>query len=100
MTDIAGAKNDYIHEGRCEKKKSYAWIYLRENDLILRMYFSSVDGQRQAQAKLVADLTANSVSSSQVESISGYLRDWESVDFDDKRRVRVLDTLVSQVSKL
>ena len=54
-----------------------------------------LDGQRQAQAKLVADLTANSVSSSQVESISGYLRDWESVDFDDKRRV--LDTLVSQV---
>lgn len=30
-----------------------------------------------------------------VESISGYQRDWESVDFDDKRRV--LDTLVSQV---
>lgn len=54
-----------------------------------------LDGQRQTQAKLVADLTANSVSSSQVESISGYLRDWESVDFDDKRRV--LDTLVSQV---
>lgn len=27
------------------------------------------------------------VLSSQVESISGYLRDWESVDFDDKRRV-------------
>ena len=54
-----------------------------------------LDGQRQVQAKLVADLTANSVSSSQVESISGYLRDWESVDFDDKRRV--LDTLVSQV---
>ncbi len=54
-----------------------------------------LDGQRQAQAKLVADLTANSVSSSQVASISGYLRDWESVDFDDKRRVR--DTLVSQV---
>lgn len=54
-----------------------------------------LDGQRQTQAKLVADLTANSVSSSQVESISGYLRDWESVDFDNKRRA--LDTLVSQV---
>lgn len=43
----------------------------------------------------MADFTANSVSSSQIESISGYLRDWESVDFDDKRRV--FDTLVSQV---
>ena len=52
----------------------------------------------QAQAKLVADLTANSVSSSQVANISDYLLDWESVDFDDKRRV--LDTLVSQVQAI
>lgn len=51
-----------------------------------------LDGQRQTQVKLVADLTANSASSSQVDSISGYLRDWEYVDFDDKGRV--LDTLV------
>lgn len=31
-----------------KSKKSYARIYLRENDLILRMYFSNVDKQRQA----------------------------------------------------
>lgn len=49
----------------------------------------------ETQAKRVADLTANSVLSSQVESIFGYLQDWASADFDDKRRV--LDTLVSQV---
>ncbi|BDF07573.1 hypothetical protein CE91St49_10120 [Emergencia timonensis] len=54
-----------------------------------------LDGQRQTQAKRVADLTANFVLSSQVESIFGYLQDWASADFDDKRQV--LDTLVSQV---
>lgn len=31
-----------------KSKKSYARIYLREDDLILRMYFSNVDKQRQA----------------------------------------------------
>lgn len=30
-----------------KSKKSYARIYLREHDLILRMYFSNVDKQRQ-----------------------------------------------------
>lgn len=37
--------------------------------------------------KLVADLTANSVSSSQIESISGYLQNWDEISFDDKRRM-------------
>lgn len=31
-----------------KSKKSFARIYMRENDLILRMYFSIVDKQRQA----------------------------------------------------
>lgn len=31
-----------------KSRKSYARIYLRENDIILRMYFSNVDKQRQA----------------------------------------------------
>lgn len=30
-----------------KSKKSYARIYIRENDLILRLYFSHVDKQRQ-----------------------------------------------------
>ena len=54
-----------------------------------------LDAERQKQLKLVADLTANSVSSSQVDSITGYLSHWEDVSFDDRRRV--LDTLVSKV---
>lgn len=31
-----------------KSKKSYARIYLRDNDLILRMYFSNVNSQKQA----------------------------------------------------
>ena len=54
-----------------------------------------LDTERQKQLKLVADLTANSVSSSQIESISGYLENWDEVSFDDKRRVA--DTLISKI---
>ena len=46
-----------------------------------------LDAERQKQLRLVADLTANSVSASQIDSITGYLDDWESVSFDDKRKV-------------
>ena len=54
-----------------------------------------LDAERQKQLKLVADLTANSVSTSQLDSISGYLKNWDEVSFDDKRRV--LDTLISKI---
>jgi hypothetical protein len=54
-----------------------------------------LDTERQKQLKLVTDLTANSVSSSQIESISGYLENWDEVSFDDKRRV--VDTLISKI---
>lgn len=54
-----------------------------------------LDAERQKQLKLVADLTANSVSASQIDSITGYLDDWESVSFDDKRKV--VDILISQI---
>ena len=54
-----------------------------------------LDAERQKQLRLVADLTANSVSASQIDSITGYLDDWESVSFDDKRNV--VDILISQI---
>ena len=54
-----------------------------------------LDAERQKQLKLVADLTANSVSTSQLDSISGYLKNWDEVSFDDKRRV--VDTLISKI---
>lgn len=54
-----------------------------------------LDTERKKQLKLVADLTANSVSSSQIDSITGYLQNWDEVSFDDKRRV--VDTLISKI---
>ena len=52
-------------------------------------------GIQKAVDRAVADLTANSVSASQIDSITGYLDDWESVSFDDKRKV--VDILISQI---
>ena len=43
----------------------------------------------------MADLTANSVSDTQIDSITNYLNDWESVSFDDKRKV--VDILISHI---
>ena len=54
-----------------------------------------LDAERQKQLKLVADLTANSVSDTQIDSITNYLNDWESVSFDDKRKV--VDILISHI---
>ena len=54
-----------------------------------------LDTERQKQLKPVAGLTANSVSSSQIESILGYLQNWDEVNLDGKRRV--VDTLISKI---
>lgn len=54
-----------------------------------------LDAQRQRQLKLVADLTANSVSASQLDQVAEELARWEQVSFDDKRRV--VDTLIARV---
>ena len=43
----------------------------------------------------MADLTANSVSDTQIDCITNYLNDWESVSFDDKRKV--VDILISHI---
>ena len=70
----------------------------RANPLLLQYAntrIEKLDAERQKQLRLVADLTANSVSASQIESITGYLDDWESVSFDDKRKV--VDILISQI---
>ncbi len=68
------------------------------NPLLLQYANSRIeelDTERQKQLKLVADLTANSVSSSQIDSITGYLQNWDEVSFDDKQRV--VDTLISKI---
>ena len=69
-----------------------------DNPLLLQYAntrIEELDAERQRQLRLVADLTANSVSASQIDSITGYLDDWESVSFDDK--CKVVDILISQI---
>ena len=43
----------------------------------------------------IAELTVETISPEQVKQISGYLDTWDSVSFDDKRRV--LDLLIVAV---
>ena len=57
-----------------------------------------LDSRKQALVKEIADLTVNTISPEQVQQISGYLDTWETVSFDDKRRV--LDLLVTTVEAI
>jgi len=53
------------------------------------------DAKRQELLKEVADLSAETVSKTQIEAISDYLDNWENTDFDDKRRV--IDSLIVRI---
>jgi DNA invertase Pin-like site-specific DNA recombinase len=54
---------------------------------------AALDAKRQELLKAVADLSAETVSTEQIEVISNYLDDWENTDFDGKRRV--VDILIT-----
>ena len=56
---------------------------------------AELDSRKQALVKEIAELTVETISPEQVKQISGYLDTWDSVSFDDKRRV--LDLLVVTV---
>ncbi len=56
---------------------------------------AELDSRKQALVKEIAELTVETISPEQVQQISGYLEAWETVSFDDKRRV--LDLLVTTV---
>ena len=45
--------------------------------------------------KAIADMTAEAFSSEKLERISGYLTDWDNVDFEDRRFV--IDGLIYQI---
>ena len=46
-----------------------------------------LDKRRQALVDEIAKLSAEAVSPEQIDTISGYLDDWESVSFEDKQKV-------------
>jgi len=54
-----------------------------------------LDAKRQSLMMAIADMTAEAVSPEQIERISGYLDDWDNVDFEDRRFV--VDGLISSI---
>ena len=69
------------------------------NDVLLSYANTKVlelDGERKSLQTAIAELSAEAVSPEQLERISGYLDDWQNVDFNDRRQV--LDGLISRIS--
>lgn len=55
-----------------------------------------LDNRRKTLSKAIADLSVETLSSQQVELLSGYLDDWENISFEDKRKAA--DGLISSIS--
>lgn len=83
--------------GLCHVSKHslIVWEGFYANPLLLQYANTRIEELDAEQLRLIADLTANSVSASQIDSITDYFDDWESVSFDDKRKVA--DILISQI---
>lgn len=45
-----------------------------------------LDTRRQSLTKSIADLTVETISPQQMKSLSYYLNNWDSIEFDDKRK--------------
>jgi len=54
-----------------------------------------LDAKRQALSSEIADMTAKTMSATQMERISADLDNWEHVSFEDRRRI--LDGLVTTI---
>ena len=54
-----------------------------------------LDSRKQELAKEIADLSMESISSEQLQQISGYLGTWDALPFEDKRHV--VDLMISVI---
>ena len=54
-----------------------------------------LDIRRQTISKAIADLSVETISPQQIKKLSYYLDNWESIDFDDKRKAA--DGLISTI---
>lgn len=64
--------------------------FIREDCIYARQ---SVD--RKTISKAIADLSVDTISPQQIKKLSYYLDNWESIDFDDKRKAA--DGLISTI---
>ena len=60
-----------------------------------KLLHRELDARRQSIANEIAKLSADAVPMEKMESISGYLDDWENVSFEDKRQV--VDALITVI---
>jgi len=54
-----------------------------------------LDAKRQSLTKAIADIRISTISPEHMKSISGYLKNWETVSFEDRRLV--VDGLISRI---
>ena len=54
-----------------------------------------LDTRRQTISKAIAELSVETISPQQIKKLSYYLDNWESIDFDDKRKAA--DGLISTI---
>ena len=57
---------------------------------------AELDSRKQELVKQIAELSVDTISPEQVKEVSGYLDTWDSVSFDDKRRV--VDLLITTIA--
>ncbi len=56
-----------------------------------------LDTRRQTISKAIAELSVETISPQQIKKLSYYLDNWDSIDFDDKRKAA--DGLISTIAK-
>jgi site-specific DNA recombinase len=54
-----------------------------------------LDTRRQTISKAIAELSVETISPQQIKKLSYYLDNWDSIDFDDKRKAA--DGLISTI---
>ena len=54
-----------------------------------------LDAKQQSLAKAIADMSADAVSPEHITRISGYLKDWDNISFEDRRLV--VDGMISAI---
>ena len=68
--------------------KSYYIAYANKKN-------EELDTRRQTISKAIAELSVETISPQQIKKLSYYLDNWDSIDFDDKRKAA--DGLISTI---
>jgi len=55
-----------------------------------------LDTKRQSLTKAIADMKTSTLSPEHIKSISGYLKNWDNVSFEDRRLV--VDSLILKIN--